>query len=170
MHLENLHTVTLITHEGCHTVNDCQGHVINCSSVVPPSGTSVLKPHQFHLYGPCYSRGRAMGHRPIQQKNGPLTTEVAILNLEIMAHWNFKFIGNKWTMAHTMVCPAITLMDHLEVCHMFVGITLSWHMHDLSHVHMITNILELRTQKSQSIFSRLKSIYLTIIYIFLNCI
>ncbi len=40
-----------------------------------------------------------MGHRPIQQKNGPLTTEIAILNLE--------------RMAHTMVCPAITL----AACH-----------------------------------------------------
>ncbi len=30
-----------------------------------------------------------MGHRPIQQKNGPLTTEIAILNLDRMAHWNF---------------------------------------------------------------------------------
>ncbi len=34
----------------------------------------------------CYSWGGAMGHRPIQQKNGPLTTEIAILNLERMAH------------------------------------------------------------------------------------
>ncbi len=50
-----------------------------------------------------------MGHRPIQHKNGPLTTEIAILNLERMAHWNFMFISNKWKMAHTMVCPAITL-------------------------------------------------------------
>ncbi len=58
----------------------------------------------------CYSWGGAMGHRPIQQKNGPLTKEIAILNLERMAHWNFKFIGNKWKMAHTIVCPAITLM------------------------------------------------------------
>ncbi len=58
----------------------------------------------------CYSWGGAMGHRPIQQKNGPLTTEIAIFNLERMAHWNFKFIANKWKMAHTMVCPAITLM------------------------------------------------------------
>ncbi len=30
----------------------------------------------------CYSWGGAMGHRPIQQKNGPLTTEIAILNLK----------------------------------------------------------------------------------------
>ncbi len=36
-----------------------------------------------------------MVHRPIQQKNGLLTTEIAILNLERMAHWNFQFIGNK---------------------------------------------------------------------------
>ncbi len=50
-----------------------------------------------------------MGHRPSQQKNGPLTTEIAILNLERMAHWNFNFLGNKWKMAHTMVCPAIEL-------------------------------------------------------------
>ncbi len=55
----------------------------------------------------CYSWGGAMGHRLIQQKNGPLTTEIAILNLERIAHWNFTFIGNKWKMAHTMVCPAI---------------------------------------------------------------
>ncbi len=47
----------------------------------------------------CYSWG------------GPLTIEIAILNLERMAHWNFKFIGNKWKMAHTMVCPAITLLN-----------------------------------------------------------
>ncbi len=39
-----------------------------------------------------------MGHRSIQQKNGPLTTEIAILNLERMAHSNFMFIGNKWKM------------------------------------------------------------------------
>ncbi len=58
----------------------------------------------------CYSWGGAMGHRPIQQKNGPLTTEIAILNLERITHWNFIFIGNKWKMAHTMVCPAITLI------------------------------------------------------------
>ncbi len=50
-----------------------------------------------------------MGQRPIQQKNGPLTTEIAILNLERMAHWNFKFICNKLNMAHTMVFPAVTL-------------------------------------------------------------
>ncbi len=65
----------------------------------------------------CYSWGGAMGHRPIQQQNGPLTTEIAILNLERMAHWNFKFIGNKWKMAHTKVCPAITL-DGMQVCFM----------------------------------------------------
>ncbi len=58
----------------------------------------------------CYSWGGAMDHRPIQQQNGPLTTEIAILNLERMAHWNFTFIGNKWKMTHTMVRPAITLM------------------------------------------------------------
>ncbi len=51
-----------------------------------------------------------MGHRPIQQKHGPLTIKIAIFNLERMAHWNFKFIGNKWKMAHTMVCPATTLL------------------------------------------------------------
>ncbi len=51
-----------------------------------------------------------MGHRPIQQKNSTLKTEIAILNLERMAYWNFKFIGNKWKMAHTMVCPDITLI------------------------------------------------------------
>ncbi len=55
-----------------------------------------------------------MDHWPIQQKNDPLTTEIAILNWERMAHWNFNFIGNKWKMAHTMVCPAITLLhQHL---------------------------------------------------------
>ncbi len=52
-----------------------------------------------------------MGYRPIQNKNGQLTTESAILNFERMAHLNFKFIGNKWKMAHTMVCPAITLQN-----------------------------------------------------------
>ncbi len=63
------------------------------------------------LLNQCYSWGGAMGHRSIQQKNGPLTTEIAILNLERMALWNFKFSGNKWKMAHTMVCPAITLLN-----------------------------------------------------------
>ncbi len=58
-----------------------------------------------------------MGHRPIQQKNGPLTTEIATLNLKRMAHSNFKFIGNKWKMAHTMVCPAITLLLHINTAH-----------------------------------------------------
>ncbi len=33
-----------------------------------------------------FSWDGAMGHRPISQKNGPLTTEIAILNLERMAH------------------------------------------------------------------------------------
>ncbi len=63
----------------------------------------------------CYSWGGAMGHRPIQQKNGPLTTEIVILNLERMAHWNFKFmiISGKWP--HTMVCPTITLMLNLHL-------------------------------------------------------
>ncbi len=41
-----------------------------------------------------------MGHRPIQQKNGLLTTEIAILNLERMSLRNFKFIGNKSKMVH----------------------------------------------------------------------
>ncbi len=50
-----------------------------------------------------------MGHRPIQQKNGPLTSEIAILNLERRAHLNLKFISNKCKMAYTMVYPAITL-------------------------------------------------------------
>ncbi len=59
-----------------------------------------------------------MGHRPIEQKNGPLITEIAILNLERMAHWKFKFFGNKWKMAHTIVCPAITL--HLPM-HFFLA-------------------------------------------------
>ncbi len=63
----------------------------------------------------CYSWGGAMGHRPIQKKNGPLTTEIAILNLERMANWNFRFIGNKWKMAHTIVCPAITLHNYNDV-------------------------------------------------------
>ncbi len=64
----------------------------------------------------CYSWGGALGHRPIQQQNGPLTTEIAILNLERMAHCNFTFIGNKWKMAHTMVCPAITLYHAFKTC------------------------------------------------------
>ncbi len=34
-----------------------------------------------------------MGHSHIQQKNGQLTTEIAILNLEGMTHWYFNFIG-----------------------------------------------------------------------------
>ncbi len=55
-----------------------------------------------------------MGHIPIQQKNGQLTTEIAILNLERRAHGKFKFISNKWKMAHTMVCPAITLLDYAK--------------------------------------------------------
>ncbi len=58
-----------------------------------------------------------MVHRPNQQKNGPLTNEIAILNLERRAHWNFKFIRNKWKMAHTMVYPAITL--HYIYTHIF---------------------------------------------------
>ncbi len=48
----------------------------------------------------------AMVHRPIQQKNDPLTTEIAIINLERMDHWNFKFICNKWKMTHNMVLPS----------------------------------------------------------------
>ncbi len=36
-----------------------------------------------------------MGYRPIQHKNGPLTTEFATINLERMANSNIKFIGNK---------------------------------------------------------------------------
>ncbi len=44
---------------------------------------------------------RAMGHSPIQQKNYPLTTEIAILKLEKMTHWNFNFIGKIWKMAHS---------------------------------------------------------------------
>ncbi len=56
-----------------------------------------------------------MGHRPIQQKNGPLTTEIAILNLKIMVYWNFKFISNKWKMAHTKLCPAITLVTQYMI-------------------------------------------------------
>ncbi len=50
-----------------------------------------------------------MGHIPIQQENGPLTTEIAILNLERLAHWNVKFIGDKWEIAHTLFCLAKTL-------------------------------------------------------------
>ncbi len=38
---------------------------------------------------------------------------IAILNLERRAHWNVKFISNKWKMVHTMVCPAITLQYSL---------------------------------------------------------
>ncbi len=34
-----------------------------------------------------------MGRRQILQKNALLTTEIAILNLERMAHWNFNFIS-----------------------------------------------------------------------------
>ncbi len=64
----------------------------------------------------CYCWGGAIGHRPIQQKNGPLTTEIAILNIDRMAHGSFMFIGNKWKMSHTMVCPAITL---LMSCHFY---------------------------------------------------
>ncbi len=46
-------------------------------------------------------------------------------HLERMAHWNFKFIGNKWKMAHAMVCPAITLKGCWSIfpcswwCHSF---------------------------------------------------
>ncbi len=65
-----------------------------------------------------------MGHKPIQQKNGPLTTEIAILNLERMAHWNFTFIDNKWKMAHTMVCPAITLLT--QKYHSYSAVIVSW--------------------------------------------
>ncbi len=68
-----------------------------------------------NLCSQCYSWDGAMSHRPIQHKNSPLTTEIAILNLERMAHWNFKFIGNKWKMAHTTVCPAITLRSDKEL-------------------------------------------------------
>ncbi len=38
----------------------------------------------------CYSWGGAMGHRPIQQKNGPLTTKIAILNLETKGQLKFQ--------------------------------------------------------------------------------
>ncbi len=60
----------------------------------------------------CYNMQRlgysgAMDHSLIQQKNGPLTTEIAILNLERMVHWNFYFIGKTWKMAHNMVCPSL---------------------------------------------------------------
>ncbi len=34
-----------------------------------------------------------MGHWHILQKNGPLTTGIAILNLERMDHWNFSVIN-----------------------------------------------------------------------------
>ncbi len=51
---------------------------------VPLKGTKHGKHHT-----QCYSWGGDMGHRPcrpIQQKNGPLTAEIAILNLERMTH------------------------------------------------------------------------------------
>ncbi len=55
--------------------------------------------------------GMVWGHRhsPIQQKNGPLTTEIVILNLERMTQRNFNFIGKKWKMVHTIVFPSLSL-------------------------------------------------------------
>ncbi len=89
-------------------------HTTNFGSLTNSKETFMKHWKAYYMITPtpntqCYSWGGAMGHRPIQQKNSPLTTEIDILNLERMAHWNFKFICNKWKMAHTMVCPAITL-------------------------------------------------------------
>ncbi len=64
-----------------------------------------------------------MGYRLIQQKNGPLITEIAKLNLERMAHWNFNSIGKTWKMAHNMVCPVIVVLE-LYIMYMSGGI--SW--------------------------------------------
>ncbi len=50
-----------------------------------------------------------MGYSPIQQKNRPLTTEIAVLHLERMAHRNFNFKGKTSKMAHTIVCPPLLL-------------------------------------------------------------
>ncbi len=46
----------------------------------------------------CYRWGGVMGHRPIQSKNGPLTIEIAILNLERMAIEisSLLVISGKW--------------------------------------------------------------------------
>ncbi len=89
--------------------------IIKCDTNLIQNTCMLVMAHNQFMYDgtcmyQCYSWGGTMGHRPIQLKNGPLTTEIAILNLERMTHWNFKFIGNNWKMAHTMVCPAITLM------------------------------------------------------------
>ncbi len=59
---------------------------------------------------------------PFNNKKGPLTTEIAILNSERMAHWNFTFIANKWKMAHTMVCPAITLHVNQYLWHITIHV------------------------------------------------
>ncbi len=83
-----------------------KSHIVICMTKISNSNTCTCNAW-FHQ---CYSWGCVMGHRPIQQKNVPLTTEIAILNLKRIAHWNFKFIGNKWKRAHTRVCPAITLV------------------------------------------------------------
>ncbi len=63
----------------------------------------------------CYNMQRlgysgAMDHSLIQQKNGPLTTEIAILNLiEIMAHSNFNFIDKTRKMSYNMVYSSLSL-------------------------------------------------------------
>ncbi len=68
--------------------------------------------------------GILWGHSLIQKKNGPLTTEIAILNLERMAHWNFNFIGKTWTMAHNMVCPSLSLLH--DMTHGTSAIYMTW--------------------------------------------
>ncbi len=98
--LKTLWFLSIIYFQGL-VVKSCYRHDVHNASLKYSAPTS----HPLQ----CYSWGGAMGHRPIQQKNGTLTTEIAILNLERMAHWNFTFIGNKWKMANTMVCPATTL-------------------------------------------------------------
>lgn len=57
----------------------------------------------------CYRWGGVIGQRPIQKKNGLLTSEIAILNLEKAAHWNFNFIGITWKMANNMICPSLSM-------------------------------------------------------------
>ncbi len=54
-----------------------------------------------------------MSQCSIQQKNGPVTTEIAILNLERMTLWHFNFIGKKLKMSHTMVFPSLSLDHHI---------------------------------------------------------
>ncbi len=47
-----------------------------------------------------------MGHWLILQKNGPLTTEIAVLNLILLV---------KWKMADTMICPSLSLLSAQKV-------------------------------------------------------